>query len=362
VQEVFADRTFDQAATTTHGGGAGVQLKNWWHQTQLGMPWLASKGWNGQGQTIVVIDSGVDKTHPWLAGRVINEACFSTNSNGTGACNNGSTYQYSAAAGGVAGSAAPCTHNAHACSHGTHVAHIAAGTYGAAPGARIIAIRASHPEWDATLGVYVPKYSLSDLANALWYVYDPLPYVPAAVNLSVGGGAYSGYCDADPALRNLAAWFTALKRDYGITTVVASGNDNHSQYVGAPACASNAVSVGNSTLDPSGYDAVLGNVKGGSNSNSTLDLLAPGTDICSAVPVAFDLYDGVKDGIACDWFGTSMAAPQVAGAIAVLRQGRPTATSDQMLAALQRRGTAVTDSRNNITRTRINIANAVYYF
>ena len=66
---------------------------------------------------------------------------------------------------------------------------------------------------------------------------------------------------------------------------------------------------------------------------------------------AFDLYDGIKDGIGCECFGTSMAAPQVAGALAVLRQSRPTATSDQMVAALQRRGVAVTDSRNGITRT-----------
>ena len=93
-----------------------------------------------------------------------------------------------------------------------------------------------------------------------------------------------------------------------------------------------------------------------------MDLLAPGTDICSAFPVSLDVNDGSQDGLVCDWYGTSMAAPHVAGAIAQIRQSRPTATVDQILSALQRRGTAVTDTRNNITRTRINVANTVYYF
>jgi len=101
---------------------------------------------------------------------------------------------------------------------------------------------------------------------------------------------------------------------------------------------------------------------GGSNSSATLDILAPGTDICSAVPVSLDLNDGSKDCVACYWIGTSMAAPHVAGAFAQLRQSRPTATVDQILSALQRRGVGVLDSSNGITRTRINVANAIYYF
>jgi hypothetical protein len=61
-----------------------------------------------------------------------------------------------------------------------------------------------------------------------------------------------------------------------------------------------------------------------------------------------------------------MAAPHVAGAIAILTQKRPTATVTQYVNALAatgaKGGVAVTDSRNGITRTRINIANSVYYF
>ncbi len=56
-----------------------------------------------------------------------------------------------------------------------------------------------------------------------------------------------------------------------------------------------------------------------------IDMLAPGTDICSAVPSILDT-DGVADGVQCDYRGTSIATPQVAGAIAMLRQRRPAAT------------------------------------
>jgi hypothetical protein len=44
-----------------------------------------------------------------------------------------------------------------------------------------------------------------------------------------------------------------------------------------------------------------------------------------------------------------------------MRQGRPTYTLAQTLSALQRRGTSVTDSRNGLVRSRINVANAIYY-
>src|SRR5205085_6750012 len=140
----------------------------------------------------------------------------------------------------------------------------------------------------------------------------------------VGGGGWTGYCDSTSSL--LTTYINRLKADYQIPVVVSSGNDNSSTLVGSPACNSNAISVGNTTLTEAGADAVLGNVAGGSNSNATLDLLAPGTDICSAVPAVAVLDDyGPVDGWACGWYGTSMAAPHVAGAIAILIQKRPLA-------------------------------------
>ena len=56
-----------------------------------------------------------------------------------------------------------------------------------------------------------------------------------------------------------------------------------------------------------------------------------------------------------------MAAPHVAGAIAVLKQLRPGATVAQLLSALQRSGVGVYDSRNRITVTRIDVYRALSY-
>ena len=65
--------------------------------------------------------------------------------------------------------------------------------------------------------------------------------------------------------------------------------------------------------------------QGGSNHSDLIRLLAPGTGIRSAVP-------GNQYGLKT---GTSMAAPHVAGAFALLRQAKPTATVDEMVEALR---------------------------
>ncbi len=333
--------------TSSFGSTNGVQLPRWWHRNHIGLDWTTAQGYKGSGKRVVVVDSGVDATHPWLQGRVVQEACFSA----TG-CPNGQTYQYGA------GAAAPCRYS-YSCAHGTHVAHIAAGQYGVAPSAGIVAINASYRNVDR-YGNAVVNYSNADLINALWYAYYYVSPAPAAVNISIGGSVYAGACDNVDS--TFTGWVNALAAR-GVPTVIAAGNDNSSTGTSWPGCVSSAVTVGNTTLTAAaGVDAVLGNVfPGGSNSSSLVDLLAPGTDICSAVPTYLDPGDGVGDGVDCGYYGTSMAAPQVAGAWALMREGRPGYTLAQTLAALQRRGTAVSDSRNGLVRTRINVANAIYY-
>jgi subtilisin len=92
----------------------------------------------GAGKTIAVLDTGVDRFHPFLGGRVVEEACYSDGSD----CPNGQRTQTGT------GSAAPCTYSARLCLHGTHVAGIAAGqglnSSGVAPNANIMAFQVFH--------------------------------------------------------------------------------------------------------------------------------------------------------------------------------------------------------------------------
>ncbi|MFM8746364.1 MAG: S8 family peptidase [Aestuariivirga sp.] len=297
-------------------------------------------GFSGLGQTIAIIDTGVDKNHPFLAGKVVSEACYSQN----GGCPGGVTVST------AAGSGMPCTHSD--CYHGTHVAGIAAGLgsgfFGVARNASLIAIQV-FSNVNGDLGAYD-----ADLLAALDRVYALRnDFKIAAVNLSLGGEAYSSVCDtAKPAyqaaINNLAS--------AGIATIAASGNSYYTSAISAPACISTAVSVG-AVSDAAwgtcnGQSALADKVACYSNSASYLSLLAPGSLIRSSAP----------NNVFMNLHGTSMATPHVAGAWAVIRQKAPNASIAQILAALQSTGQPVTDYRNGIVKKRINVKAALDSF
>jgi subtilisin family serine protease len=86
-----------------------------------------------------------------------------------------------------------------------------------------------------------------------------------------------------------------------------------------------------------------------SNSDPTLDLLAPGCEISSA---------GLS-GPVSTYCGTSQASPHAAGAAALLLQQRYDATPDQIEARLKSTGVPRTDTRNGVTTPRIDLLSAV---
>jgi subtilisin family serine protease len=168
----------------------------------------------------------------------------------------------------------------------------------------------------------------SDLLKALERVYALSgQHRIAAVNLSLAGEAlYStrAACDADhPALTRAVA----LLRSANIATVAAAGNDGSATSLPAPACLTGVISVGATCTR-----ADAGFCSGGTDSTATfsnappwLDLKAPGTEITSSIPGRG--YAALS--------GTSMAAPHVAGALAILRQLRPEAGVDELVARLR---------------------------
>ena len=314
----------------------------------IGAPTAWNSGFSGAGQTIAILDTGVDKNHPFLSGKVVSEGCFSsTYGNATSLCPSG-----------VAETVAPdsglnCATTISGCAHGTHVAGIAAGRgssfSGVAKDANIIALQVFSKVDNATTCGSSPSPCI------LTYVSDQIKALErvlvlsntmsiAAVNMSLGGGKYLTSCDATQSARKAAI---DNLRSVGVATVVSSGNGSYTDAMSAPACISSAVSVG--STDDGGSGTTLDAVSNFSNAAPNLSLLAPGRWISSSVP----------NGGFSNYSGTSMATPHVAGAFAVLKQRSPNASVSKILTALTSSGQAISDWRNGVSKPRIRIVNAL---
>lgn len=307
--------------------------------------WTA--GYTGAGWTVALLDTGVDSSHPFLAGKVVSEACYSSDvdNRSNTMCPSGGTSSM------LPGSGGPCL--LPGCEHGTHVAGIAAGKgsafSGVAPDATIISVQVfSAFTTTADCGTHPTPCLLSytsDQILGLERVYAlRSTYNIAAVNMSLGGGLFTSPCDSD----SMKAVIDQL-RTAGIATVIASGNSRSATGLSAPACISSAISVG-STTDGSFLPA--DQVSSFSNTDQYLSLLAPGETILSSIP----------GGTFGNLSGTSMAAPHVAGAWALMKSKRPSASVTEILNALAGTGTAITDPRNGLAFPRINVDAALATF
>ncbi|MFD5146329.1 S8 family serine peptidase [Streptomyces sp. NPDC058401] len=193
--------------------------------------------------------------------------------------------------------------------HGTHVAGTVGGaTYGVAKGVSLVAVKVADCRGDATL---------SAITRGLdWMVKDALksPATPAVANMSLGGG-YS-FALNRAVTRAIAS---------GITFAVAAGNSGENACTGSPAGVPQALTVG-------ATDA-LDQRPAFSNYGACVDLSAPGVAVTSA-------WKGSATATARA-SGTSMAAPHVAGAAALvlargLAAGGPRQTPAQVADVLVR--------------------------
>lgn len=223
---------------------------------------------SGNGVDIYIVDTGTDATHPALGGRVLAGQDF-------------------------VGDGWAANQDPHG--HGTHVAGTASGNpYGIARDANIIPVRVlSAGGWG---------YWSWIIAGFDWIAAEKVARGrPGVANASLAGG-YSSEVNA-AVDRAVAA---------GVTVVIAAGNANEDACWSSPASAASALTVG--ATDSADNRASF------SNFGSCLDIFAPGVGITSSLP----------GGSQAAWSGTSMAAPHVAGAAALILGNDPSATPAQV--------------------------------
>jgi subtilisin family serine protease len=255
---------------------------------QIGAPELWESGLSGAGIDIAVLDTGVDTTHPDLAGKVTDEANFTTDdSAGDG---NG---------------------------HGTHVASVIGGSGAAADGARKGVAFGARLLSGKVLGDDGGGQASWVIAGMEWAVAQGAE----VVNMSLGGPA--GYGD-DPVTQALER----LTAESGTLFVVAAGNAGpRSSSIDTPGVAESALTVGAAKANGgvarfSSRGPILGTFR------SKPDLTAPGVGITGA------RAGGGLDDPYLRMDGTSQATPHVAGAAALLLQQHPDWSWLQLKSAL----------------------------
>jgi subtilisin family serine protease len=263
---------------------------------QIGAPAAWDAGYDGTGVTVAVLDTGIDTSHPDLAGAVVAEANFTTSDT---------------------------TGDRHG--HGTHLAGIVTGSGTASDGTYV----GVAPGVDLLNGKVLNDFGFGlesgIIAGMEWAVQQGADIV----NMSLGASPTDGADPMSMALNQLSAAHDAL-------FVVAAGNSGPgSQTVVTPAVAEAALAVGNVSK---GEDLHPVSSRGPRLGDYAVkpEITAPGTDIVAARSSEGTLPPPAQpvDEFHIRASGTSMAAPHVAGAAALLHQQRPDLSAADLKAAL----------------------------
>ena len=303
----FWQHIVGRGASTLAAGATQIWLDAQVHASldrsvvQIGAPAAWQRGFDGAGVKVAVLDTGIDTTHPDLATQVVAAQNFTdeqdTDDN---------------------------------VGHGTHVASIVAGTgaasdgryTGVAHGAKLLngkVMQLGYVGPGIPEGVGRESWILSGMQWAVSQGAD-------VVNMSLGNTYPDGN---DP----LSQAVNQLTTQTGTLFVVSAGNEGPDHYsVGGPAAADSALAVGSVDRDDSvssfssrGPRMVDGRLKP--------EVTAPGRDIVAARAAHGKI--GVRVGTYYTTLsGTSMAAPHVAGAAAILLQQHPDWSASQLRAAL----------------------------
>ncbi|MCB5166623.1 S8 family serine peptidase [Streptomyces bambusae] len=263
---------------------------------QIGADKAWAAGYDGKGVKIAVLDTGVDATHPDLAGQVLAAKNFTRSAD-----------------------------TKDRVGHGTHVASIAAGT-GAASGGRLKGVA---PGAKVLAGKVLDDGGSGDdsgiLAGFEWAVAEGADII----NLSLGGGD-------TPQLDPLEAAVNKLSADKGVLFAVAAGNSGPGAgTVDSPGSAEAALTVG--AVDDKDVLAPFSST-GPRTGDGGLkpDVTAPGVDITAAAAPGslIEREVGQNPPGYLSISGTSMATPHAAGAAALLKQQHPQWKADRLKGVL----------------------------
>ena len=280
----------------------------------------------GEGETVCVIDGGINNTHPDFSGRILAEYCYCSLSEGaiSNCCPGGTAQSVNA------------TDND---GHGTHVSGIAlasGGINGVAINSKLVSIK--------VLNSSGTGLSSDIRAGIDWCAGNSSIYNISVISMSLGGGAYNEYCDSSETGFRDSINAAVAKN---ISVIVATGNNGRTTQISSPACIQNATAVGWSNKD----DTI--NAQG--DRNNLTDLFAPGSNINST-------YSNTLYKIQS---GTSMSAPHVAGSFMLIRQffrlqSNIILTPLQIQNVLNNTGKLIDDSSGSgLTFSRVDIYSAI---
>jgi hypothetical protein len=309
---------------------------------QVWGPTLASAG---QGIKIAVIDDGVDQTHPFFsptgftmpAGFPKGQRAYTTAKIIVARAfpPPGANWPY-----------AKVPFDPNESEHGTHVAGIAAGDHDTSANASGTRVKVS----GIAPRAYIGNYRIGTVPTAGFGLDGNSPEIAAAIEQAVKDGmnvinlSY-GEPEITPS-RDIVVRAMNAAAAAGVVPVVAAGNDFDSVgagSVGSPGTAAAAISVAAASKS-----RVIASFSSGGPTPLSLqlkpDVTAPGVNILSSVPR--------REGSWSFFDGTSMAAPHVAGAVAVLLQRHPAWTAAQVKSALVSSGNAVTSRGREVAPTR----------
>ncbi len=284
---------------TADGAQSGSALNGWGVTAVRAQGAWSSYAATGRGVRIGSIDTGVDTSSAQVASSVVAWKDF------------------------VAGAAAPYDDNG----HGTHTIGTMAGrntdgiTIGVAPDADVVVAKAMNAQGVSTASTL--------LAAAQWMT-DPDGNPATADFPTVINNSWTTASDPHN------EWFRPMVQTWvamGITPVFAAGNNGGA--VGSPSSYPEVITVGatdqaNAVWNLSSRGVSTWTVNGMAVTVGKPDVVAPGVAVTSVVPGGYAPYSG-----------TSMAAPHVAGAIALMKQARPGLTTEEIRSILRSTATDV---------------------